>query len=95
MPETDAFFKYLLTVALAENHRLYRLIVVDLINRSNDPTEGTGRIAVEEKYAALLDPVFYKRRFKFFGEGLYRFLISPQSREYLERGELLIKTHLR
>jgi len=31
MPESDSFFKYLLTLGLAENHQLYKLIVVDKI----------------------------------------------------------------
>src|SRR5712692_11246078 len=29
IPETDAFFKYLITMALAGNHQLYKLVVVD------------------------------------------------------------------
>ncbi|HEX7285420.1 MAG TPA: SIR2 family protein [Candidatus Angelobacter sp.] len=29
MPEADAFFKYLITLGLADNHQLYRLIVVN------------------------------------------------------------------
>lgn len=33
MPEADAFFKYLITLGLADNHQLYKLIVV---NKDND-----------------------------------------------------------
>ena len=33
MPASDLFFKYLLTVALAQNHCLYKLIVVDLASK--------------------------------------------------------------
>jgi hypothetical protein len=29
MPEADAFFKYLITLGLADNHQLYKMIVVN------------------------------------------------------------------
>jgi NAD-dependent SIR2 family protein deacetylase len=78
MPRTDAFFQYLLTLALADNHQLHKLVVVDLGN------------AVERKYIKLLDHVFQQRRFKYCTGGLKGFLSkSNEHNELLARGELL------
>ncbi len=77
MPETDAFFKYLLTLGLAENHQLHRLIAVD-INQ-----------AVDEKYCQLLEGLFRERRYTFFGQGFEMFLASHQAYSLLGRGEFI------
>ncbi|MGA2903479.1 MAG: hypothetical protein ABSD98_06595 [Candidatus Korobacteraceae bacterium] len=67
MPETDMFFKFLLTLGLAENQQLYRLIVIDLLSpgKEND---------LEARYRAMLEPLFQKRRFLFSGAGFAGFL---------------------
>jgi NAD-dependent SIR2 family protein deacetylase len=77
MPETDAFFKYLLTLALSENHQLYKLIVVDL------------SIAVEARYESLLDELFRRRKFSFHRNGLEIFLASEGACGELGRGEVV------
>jgi hypothetical protein len=79
MPEADSFFKYLLTLALSENHNLYKLIVVDI-----DP-------GISGKYENLLDPLFRNRRFSPFVEpmGLASFLATGQSYADIGRGELI------
>jgi len=99
MPESDAFFKYLLTVALAENHQLYKLIVVDFVDKtyrqgSFPDSKTTVDSSLRSRYERLLDPVFQQRRFSFFDDGLYRFLVGNHSRIELERGELLVNTSL-
>jgi len=79
MPETDSFFKYLIALALAENHNIYRLIVVD-----KDPE-------IAKRYQRLLDPVFHDRRFSPFLEpaGVAGYLSHGRSRSDLGRGELI------
>lgn len=80
MPETDAFFRYLLALALAENHGLFRLTVVDLAQAAAVSIGGDSRKAsgkpLEQKYRELLDPVFQERRFSFHPEGVVDFLAS-------------------
>lgn len=41
MPEADAFFRYLLTLGLADNHQLYKLIVVNREHQLRTPAELT------------------------------------------------------
>jgi NAD-dependent SIR2 family protein deacetylase len=77
MPETDAFFKYLLTLALSENHQLYKLIVVDLSEE------------LEARYESLLDELFRKRKFSFHRNGLENFLASQGACAELGRGEVV------
>ena len=79
MPEADSFFKYLLVLALAENHNLYRFIVVD--KNQN----------IADRYKKLLEPVFWKRRFRSFVDtvGLVSFLSDGMSCSELGRGELV------
>lgn len=78
MPETDAFFKYLLTLALSENHQLYKLIVVDLGSKVN------------AKFSKLLVPLFRERRYHYEPGGLLNFLIELNTyRKHLERAEAI------
>jgi len=67
MPETDMFFKFLLTLGLAESQQLYRLIVVDFL-----APHVTSEL--ESRYRAMLEPLFQKRRFQFFWNGFTGFL---------------------
>lgn len=76
MPESDAYFKYLLTLALAENTHLSKLIVVDL--SSSD---------VRTRWEKMLDPLFKQRRFIFHAEGLIGFLRAKDTLTVLGRGE--------
>ena len=94
MPETDGFFKYLLTMALARNHQLYKLIVVDYLDKRSQPPSQPHQSYLRGRYESLLEPLFLKRRFHFFDDGLDRFLVHPYSREHLGRGELLVETSL-
>lgn len=79
MPETDSFFKYLIGLALAENHNLYRFTVVD-----RNPK-------IVARYKKLLEPIFRERRFFPFVDaiGLIAFLAQGRSHEDLGRGELI------
>jgi hypothetical protein len=82
MPETDTFFKFLLALGLAENHQLYRFVLVDKINRSlagEAPPEPEPSTVIEARYKAMFETLFVKRRFKFFGDGSSNFLLSVGS----------------
>lgn len=97
MPETDAFFKYLLTMALSQNHGLYKLIVVDyqppVSLQGLSPAQALRRKSrIELRYRRLLDPLFRKRRFYFSDQGLFKFLAGNRSRAELGRGDLLFNT---
>lgn len=80
MPEADSFFKYLLTLGLAENHQLYKFVVVDLRpGRSftfGEQEETPKKLAIETRYRELLEAVFLKRRFEFLDDGFADFLSS-------------------
>jgi hypothetical protein len=78
MPEADAFFKYLLALALSENHNLYKLIVVD-----KNPQ-------IAARYENLLDQTFRERRLSLHVNegGLVAFLHSGAFRVELGRGEV-------
>jgi hypothetical protein len=83
MPETDAFFKFLLALGLAENDRLYKLIVVDwLQGRLPLPDERT----IETRWKEILEGVFVGRRFEFVGAGFAEFL-RGSIQDLLHRGE--------
>ena len=79
MPPADSFFKYLITLALAENHNLYRFIVVD-----KNPN-------IAARYKNLLEPLFRERRFFPFDDqvGFVSFLSDGRSCAELGRGELV------
>jgi NAD-dependent SIR2 family protein deacetylase len=81
MPTTDAFFKYLITLALARNPGLYSLTVVDL---SHEP-----ECALLKRYGEMLVPIFKQRRFHFFSGGTEMFLANEGTYRQLGRGELL------
>jgi len=92
MPEADAFFQYLLTLALSKNESLTKLIVVD--RRNQTPTaddhaqvlRGIGH-DLEAKYRRMLDPMFQERRFFFHANGVQGFLGRDGALGDLGRGE--------
>lgn len=94
MPESDLFFQYLLTLALSRNERLYRLIVVDKVESdqqngaSHDYPQGKPD-SVELRYRRLLDPMFQKRRFSFYEDGIAQFLAHGNILGLMGRGELV------
>ncbi len=116
MPEVDAFFRYLITLSLSQNQRLFKFIVVDLPQTPREPatldisdellpvrfvdlpqTPREPAIAgglesmeksLQQKYKELLDPVFYKRRFVMYDNGLAQFLTGP-ARSELGRGSIV------
>jgi hypothetical protein len=77
MPEADSFFKYLMALALSENHNLYKFIVVD---KSAETLN---------RYEQLLDPVFRERRFVPHEAEFATFLSMGNSLTELGRGELV------
>jgi hypothetical protein len=97
MPETDTFFKYLLTMALARNHQLYKLIVVDFWDKRSALGQAMSHSdsPLYSRYESLLDPLFKNRRFRYFDDGLDRFLVGHSSRAELSRGERLVPGSLR
>lgn len=78
MPETDTFFKYLLTLGLAENHQLYRFILVDKSPQQfvGDLTESEPTVNIEARYRSMFEKLFVRRRFEFFGNGFTNFLAN-------------------
>jgi hypothetical protein len=83
MPESDAFFKFLLALGLAENDRLNKLIVVDwLPGRTPRPQEKT----IDVRWKEMLEDVFVGRRFEFFDVGTANFLRSTVLSQ-VRRGE--------
>jgi NAD-dependent SIR2 family protein deacetylase len=97
MPEVDAFFKFLMTLALSRNHNLFKFVVVDLAREmplptgDEEPTEP--RLSLQKKYAELLDPLFYRRRFNMDLRGFSQF-ISSGGCGMLGRGDALIMSGL-
>ena len=97
IPETDAFFKYLITMALAGNHQLYKLVVVDYrVPLRNHPASlevaGYKSDTVKNRYVKLLDKLFRERRFTYYDKGFLSFLRHYWSRRDLGRCEMLIDT---
>jgi hypothetical protein len=92
MPDADAFFQYLLTLALSKNDALTKLIVVDLrdnptvLNEQGGFALGAGR-DLEARYRKMLDPMFQERRFLFHGDGVRAFLGSVGAVRELGRAE--------
>jgi hypothetical protein len=83
MPEADAFFKFLLALGLAENDRLYQLVVVDWSDgRVPSPQERT----IETRWREMLEGVFTERRFKFFDRGVAEFMRGAIQSQ-MHRGE--------
>jgi hypothetical protein len=83
MPETDAFFKFLLALGLAENDRLYKLIVVDWVPSGRSSSSENG---IEAKWRKMLEGVFVDRRFEFFPRGYGEF-VRTSVQYLLCRGE--------
>jgi NAD-dependent SIR2 family protein deacetylase len=77
IPESDAFFRHMITLALADNQQLERLIVVDKDTN------------IETKWEKLLDPVFCKRRFRFYGQAFQLYLAGRSSCSDLSRGDYI------
>jgi len=92
MPDADAFFQYLLTLALSKNESLTKLIVVDLRSHPVAMEErlnimgGVGQ-DLEARYRRMLDPMFQERRFIFHANGIQSFLGSDAALKELGRGE--------
>jgi hypothetical protein len=84
MPETDAFFKFLLALGLAENDRLYKLIVVDRLQGPSPQTNNP----IDQRWKEMLETVFVGRRFEFFAHGFAQF-ITGSIQYLLHRGELI------
>jgi NAD-dependent SIR2 family protein deacetylase len=77
MPETDTFFKFLLTLGLAENHQLYRFVLVDKLDirlAGDLSSEPEPTINIEARYKDMFETLFVKRRFEFSGDGFAGFL---------------------
>jgi len=92
MPESDLFFKYLLTLGLSRNRRLHKLAVVDLVQPpASEPLEQGAETpsSLESRYRQLLNPLFRERRFSFHPEGFEHFICSGQAPKLLGRGEIL------
>lgn len=96
LPESDAYFKYLLTLGLAENHGLYKFIVVDLAQRSfnlldaEDERKGKPK-TLRERYGELLEDLFQERRFAFHQEGLWQWMQNGSVLRDLGRGEAIVR----
>jgi hypothetical protein len=82
MPEADAFFKFLLALGLAENDRLYKLIIVDWVPGLKSSIENT----TEARWKGMLESVFVGRRFEFYPLGFAEF-IRGSIQHLLHRGE--------
>lgn len=87
MPKSDAFFRYLLTLALAENERLSDLIVVDLARPVIGPTRQEETL--ETRWKELLEPMFVHRRFHYHPEGFVDYVLDRDNLRCLGRGEAL------
>lgn len=77
MPESDAFFQYLITLGLSANHQLEKVVVVD---------KGE---TVKNKWEAMLEPVFRNRRFSYHPETFLPSLTQGAIFGELNRGEAL------
>jgi len=96
LPESDAYFKYLLTLGLSENHGLYKFIVVDLAQQLvRDWDQEQQRTAknktLRERYDELLEDLFRERRFSFHDEGLWMWIQNGTIFSELGRGEMVIR----
>lgn len=96
LPESDAYFKYLLTLGLSENHGLYKFIVVDFTQPSlkfsvdgDEPKRKSKTL--RERYDELLEDLFQKRRFAFHQEGLWPWIQQGGVFRDLGRGEGIVR----
>lgn len=90
MPEADVFFQYLLTRALSRNEHLYKLVVVDKVDTDDFDTHPPS--SIETRYRQLLDPMFQKRRFSFYSDGVEHFFTQGNALGLMGRGELVAGT---
>jgi hypothetical protein len=97
LPESDAYFKYLLTLGLSENHGLYKFVVVDLARQIPGPWTPPEQIStrqpktLHERYQELLEDLFQERRFIFHNQGLLHWLTLGSIMQELGRGEMIIR----
>jgi hypothetical protein len=96
LPESDAYFKYLLTLGLSENHGLYKFIVVDLaqalLRTWDEEQQQPVRIkTLQDRYDDLLENLFRERRFTFHNEGLWMWIQNGRVLQELGRGEMVIR----
>jgi hypothetical protein len=83
MPEADAFFKFLLALGLAENDRLYKLIIVDWVQGGLSSSQEN---TTKARWEGMLESVFVDRRFTFYSLGFEQF-IRGSIQHLLHRGE--------
>jgi len=96
LPESDAYFKYLLTLGLAENHGLYKFIVIDRGQPTaffGDQSQETGQKTktLRERYKELLEDLFQERRFTFRNEGFWHWAQGNSIQRELGRGEMIAR----
>lgn len=99
LPESDAYFKYLLTLGLSENHGLYKFIVVDLAQQLARPWDdheqqeqsNNKAKSLRERYDELLEDLFRERRFTFHNAGLWMWIQNGSIFQDLGRGEMVIR----
>ena len=93
MPQTDVFFKYLITVALARNSRLFKLNVVDSRHQQTirDIIDGLKQDwhPLEVRYRELLEPIFAQRRFRFYENGFEGYITSNTILQDSGRGDAI------
>src|SRR5258708_22343212 len=98
LPESDAYFKYLLTLGLSENHSIYKFIVIDIIQapifaQMIGGKNGSVPISktLRERYEDLLEDLFQERRFTFRGDGLWHWISNGAIMQDLGRGEMITR----
>lgn len=97
LPESDAYFKYLLTLGLSENHGLYKFIVVDLAQQlvrpwdEREQQQNSKTKTLRERYDELLEELFRERRFTFHNEGLWQWIQNGLIFQELGRGEMVTR----
>lgn len=94
LPESDAYFKYLLALGLSENHSLYKFVVVDLAKPALTFPQAydAGNLPIKnlrERYSDLLEDLFQQRRFFFHDEGFWQWLCRGGVLSQLGRGEII------
>lgn len=95
LPESDAYFKYLLTLGLSENHGLYKFTVVDYaqgpaydgINAEEPRVSPTEMLL--KRYRDMLEDLFQERRFGFNKDGLWLWMHRGAALGQLGRGEMI------
>src|SRR5262249_30299585 len=83
LPDSDAYFRYLLTLGLAVNHGLYKFVVVDfaqqrllsVVGETDEEKPARKVKTLQERYEELLEDLFQERRFTFHNEGFWQWII--------------------